>query len=396
MNRPLLLGVALALLGAATAPAVAEAPASGVTLEARLRHERVDDDAFSRDAEALVARARLGYRMVFNPTWTALAEAELTGHFGPDRFNDTANGRIAYPTVVDPDNAELNQAWVMFSPNASAQATLGRQRLNFGNQRFIGSVGWRANEQTFDALHVQHVFGAGPTLRYAWLDRVQRIFGDEHPLQNQARWNLDAHVLDATAKLGPGTLTAYAHYFDIHTVPLASHRNLGLRYALAGGTADARNWQLTGEFAWQRPHADGAERNSAEYQLIEAGLGVHGHLFLLGVEQLGGDGRYGFQTPFATLHAFNGWADRFLTTPVDGLQDRYLGWKHTFGAWQAAAFVHDFRADRGSSDYGNEWDASLGWAFAPKWNALFKIADYASDGFGSDVRKLWLQVEFKL
>jgi hypothetical protein len=30
--------------------------------------------------------------------------------------------------------------------------TLGRQRINLDDQRFVGSVGWRQNEQTFDAV----------------------------------------------------------------------------------------------------------------------------------------------------------------------------------------------------------------------------------------------------
>ncbi|MCB1553236.1 MAG: alginate export family protein [Xanthomonadales bacterium] len=370
---------------------------SGTTsLEARLRYEAVDDDAFSRDAEALTARVRLGYLMNFTPAWSSFVEAEVTGHLGAEEFNSTENGQTTYPAVVDPDNVELNQAWVKYSPSASTAVTVGRQRLNFGNQRFIGGVGWRDNDQTFDALHVQHSFDAGPTLRYAYLDRVQRIFGDSHPNRALGRWHLSSHVLDASMQIGPGTLTGYAHWFDIETVPAASHRNLGLRYALKGGEAEGLGWNATAEFATQRPYADGADRNDAEYALIEGGVSISGNQFVGGVERLGGDGSYGFQTPFATLHAFNGWADRFLTTPANGLEDRYLGWKRGWGSWQAAVYAHDFRADRGGSDYGHEWDTSLSWAFAPKWSALIKWASYDSDGFGADVEKLWVQVEFKL
>ena len=35
------------------------------------------------------------------------------------------------------------------------------------------------------------------------------------------------------------------------------------------------------------------------------------------------------QTPLATLHAFNGWADMFLTTPANGLQDLYFRASYT-------------------------------------------------------------------
>ena len=105
----------------------------------------------------------------------------------------------------------------------------------------------------------------------------------------------------------------------------------------------------------------------------------------LAIEQLGSNGRRAYQTPLATGHAFNGWADRFLTTPADGLQDRYLGWKHGWGGWQAGVFVHDFRADRGDADYGSEWDASLGFKLGPV-ALLAKYANYDAGAFAASDR----------
>lgn len=385
--------LALALTAAVLPPAHAGQGAALIDL--RLRHEAVDDAAFARDAEATTYRARLGYKWAFTPEWSVLAELEHTGHVFGERYNSTANRRTRYPSVVDPDNTELNQALINWTPNPNTRATLGRQRLIYGNQRFIGNVGWRDNEQTFDAVDGQYTFGNGATLRYSYLDRVLRVFGDDHPNRNLARWDLDAHLFDAGVKLGPGLLNGYLHLFENETLPLASHKNLGLRYAAQGGPADGLGWSVTAEFARQRPYADGARINDAEYGLIEGGLRWSGHQFSAGYERLGGDGRYGFQTPFATLHAFNGWADRFLTTPVNGIEDRYVGWKRAFGAVTANLVWHDFQADRGGADYGDEWNASLAWAFKPGWNALLKFARYDSDGFGADVDKLWLSLEYK-
>ena len=73
----------------------------------------------------------------------------------------------------------------------------------------------------------------------------------------------------------------------------------------------------TAEFATQET-TDGA--NEADYSLIELGYGFDGYSIIAGLETLGSDdGAYGFQTPLATKHAFNGWADKFLKTPNDGL-----------------------------------------------------------------------------
>lgn len=387
--------VGLAALTLAIASPAALAVTGTPTLDLRLRHERVDDAAFARDAEATTLRVRLGYRLQFDPVWSVYAEAEHTASVAGEKFNSSANGRTAYPLVADPDNTELNQAFLRYAPREGSQATLGRQRLSYDNHRFFGNVGWRQNEQTFDAFDLQHRLGNGLTLRYSWLDRVQRVFGDDHPNRLQARWKLDTHLLSAALPLGPGTLGIYAHFIENESLPLTSHRNLGLRYSAQGKTGDMLGWQATAEYARQRPHADGAAVNRAEYLLTEGALIWRGHTFQLGFEQLSGDGRYGFATPFATLHAFNGWADRFLATPADGLRDVYLGWKRGFGPWTAQVVWHDFSADRGGAGYGREWDASLGRVFGKGWSGLLKFASYDSRGFGTDVDKLWLSVEYR-
>ncbi|MBP6626116.1 MAG: hypothetical protein KA187_01735, partial [Arenimonas sp.] len=114
----------------------------------------------------------------------------------------------------------------------------------------------------------------------------------------------------------------------------------------------------------------------------------------------GSDGRSAFQTPLATLHAFNGWADKFLVTPVNGLEDRYALATGKFGsgrlqdklAWTVA--WHDYRADRGGAAYGSEWNASLGFPLPGGLVGLVKLADYRSDGFARDTLKAWFQVEW--
>lgn len=54
----------------------------------------------------------------------------------------------------------------------------------------------------------------------------------------------------------------------------------------------------------------------------------------------------GLKTP---LHAFNGWADRFLTTPANGLEDTNLKLLGT----KLAVAAHDFKAEAPDEDYGN-------------------------------------------
>jgi hypothetical protein len=386
------------LLGFAVLPTQAAESAASLpgkwTLDFRLRWEQVDDQSFARDADATTLRTRLGYWTPVRNGFGGVVEVLNTTNVLDEHFNSTANGLTTYPVIADPDHTDLHQLYVNYAPNDRSRVTLGRQRLNYDNQRFIGAVGWRQNEQTFDALDTQHRFDTGLTLRYAYLNRVQRVFGDESPAPNLADWQLDAHLLNLSHALGPGSLVGYAYFIDNQTLPLTSHRDVGLRYTAKNSWSQGLDWLATIELAQQRDYANGNDNIDADYLLLEGGVLWRGHGFKAGMEQLGGDGTYAFQTPLATLHAFNGWADRFLTTPLNGLQDRYLGWNHAFGKLTANVVWHDFQADRGAVHYGHEWDASLAYAWSPHWNTLLKLADYQAGDVGFDVQKTWLSVEY--
>lgn len=375
----------------AVQPVSAQNAASGPTLDLRYRYENVDDDAFARNANAHTLRARFGYRWVATPQWTVFAEGEYVEGLFNANYNSTTNGKSGFPVVADPDATELNQAFVSYA-DAGFKATLGRQRLIFDNHRFIGNVGWRQNEQTFDALDLTYkIAGNGPNLRYAYLDRAQRIFGDASP---QGEWNLDTHAFSVNQALPLGSLTGYAYLIDNQDIATGSLATYGLRWSASQPLATDVKLGWTLEAAKQKDYADNPLRVNADYLFIEPTLGYGAFTAKLGYERLEGNGVTAFQTPLATLHAFNGWADRFLSTPGNGLQDIYVGVGGKHGQWSWQTLWHDFSADRGSADYGTELDAQLGYAFTPAINGLIKLADYRSDGFASDETKLWLSLEY--
>ena len=153
-------------------------------------------------------------------------------------------------------------------------------------------------------------------------------------------------------------------------------------------------WAL--DAARQQAYAGNPLSFSHAYWLAEPTFAAHGITYRVGWEHLGGDGAHALQTPLATLHAFNGWADKFTVTPAGGVEDRYLGAGgilagNTRRTWNLA--WHDFRADTGGR-YGSEWDLSLGFPVHGPVTGLVKFADYRSDGFARDTQKLWLQLEW--
>ena len=159
-------------------PAAARAEAPGhLILEARLRYEGVEQDGLAKDAQALTLRTRLGYETAAWRGFRALVEGENVTALTDD-YNSTTNRRTAYPVVSDPEASELNRAQVSWT-GETAGAVVGRQRIILGNARFVGNVGFRQNEQTFDALRVDVQPTKDIALTYAYVDKVLRVFGPD-------------------------------------------------------------------------------------------------------------------------------------------------------------------------------------------------------------------------
>lgn len=374
------------------------------SLDSRLRVENVADDAFEDNAHALTWRNRLGYRSAPWQGLTFFGELEDVRALD-ERYNSTANSRTRYPVIADPEGSELNQAGIAWdsglSANASAtQITLGRQRVVLDNQRFFGNVGWRQNEQTFDALSATQIVQTNTTLRYVYLDKVHRVFGQHHPNPLSAQFELNGHLLNLAHVFSVGTLTGYGYWIENTDLPLSSTQSIGARFSGVKVLSAPYKLLYSLEFAHQQDWRGGARNIGADYHLIELGLARGALTGKIAQELLGGNGHSAFQTPFATLHAFNGWDDKFLTTPLNGLVDRYASLAGTVGTAQWLMAYHQFQADTTnalmpSKNYGREWDASISVPFKQRFSAIAKFARYDANNFSSDNRKFWLSIEYR-
>lgn len=376
----------------------AQIPESSVNWEAqiRLRQEWVEDSSFGREAQASTLRLRLAMRAAITRSLSALLEGEgitaLDHH-----YNSGANGRSQFPLVPDAPGVELNQAWLGWN-QAQLGITLGRQRVQIDNQRWVGNSGWRQNEQTFDAASLNWKVSATTLLRYHWLNRVLRVNGpDARDRQARAR-ALNTHLLDLQHSQADQSWALYSYAHEDQDVASASTLSTGLRW-LGNRLEDGQGWSWRAEFAHQREYANNPLQFSHNYWLLEPAFTRAGVTTRFGWEHLGGNGQHALQTPLATLHAFNGWADRFLVTPAGGLEDRYFSCSGNFGNGPVASTLkwtlawHDFRADKGG-DFGEELDAALSFPVHGRLSGLLKIANFDGTGSTPDSRKLWLQLEW--
>ena len=370
---------------------------NGVTIDPmfdlRLRYETVDQDTPLDDAQAVTGRLRAGAQLKWD-FFSILAEGEGTLALVDD-YNDTipGNGIEPFPVVADPENLELNRIQIGLQFDGVG-ATLGRQRIILDNARFVGNVGWRQNEQTFDAVRLQG--DAGPVKLDATYSISQRtIFGSDSPNEN---FNGDFWLLNGGTDLKVANVKAFAYLIDYDTRAAFSSQTYGV---FAKADIPLPGFKLTAEasYATQSDYGANPVDYQADYFAAKLGASVLGFGVTAGYEELGSDdGVAAFQTPMATLHAFQGWADVFLTTPANGVRDYYVTLGRTFGGIKplpglnANVTYHKFESDFGGLDYGSEWDASLGFKLGPV-GLLAKYANYNADTYAVDTEKFWLQAE---
>lgn len=240
--RSLALAIAFALAMPARAAVPAPPPWLSWQADARLRYEHVQDDAFLRDANATTLRLRIGMAAQISWNVDAFAEAEGTASLD-EAYNSSANGKAALPVVADPEAAEINQARLRWKTD-EASVTAGRQRLAFDNQRWIGNVAWRQNEQTFDAVSTEWKPAPSIDVRYAWLGRVHRVNSDRalDPLARERA--LDTHALNVGISHGRDRFNAYAYLHEDEVQASASTRTFGARWG-ADRTRDGSGWGMT-------------------------------------------------------------------------------------------------------------------------------------------------------
>lgn len=368
-------------------------------LELRYRFESVEQADKPSTASANTLRLRLNVATAVVDGFSAFAEADHIQVLGGEHHDDTRNGLSQYPVVADPEGTDLNQGWLQYAGPKGTQLRLGRQRLLLDNERLVGNVGWRQNEQTYDAVRVETGVLSGAIVNYAYLDRVQRVFGPDAGMP-PATLDSDSHLLNVKlASLPIGSLTFYGYHLDFDDAPQLSADTLGVRHD--GSHAIAGRWNLGWalEYARQEDTGANAARIDAFYSLIELRLQSSSAGFTTGREVLSGErGTFtaatnpAFQTPLATLHKFQGWADKFLTTPAAGVEDLYIGVSRKFLGWNGQATWHDFRAEAGGVDYGSELDLALSRKFAERYELVIKYADFEAEGLFTDTRKFWLQL----
>lgn len=369
-----------------------------ITFNLRYRYEYVDQDGLNTTSGDPI-RLRLGYLTPKFAGFQAFAEFEGNTPVFEDDYNDTTNGKTEYSVIADPSEGELNQGWLSYENIPDTILKVGRQRILLDKQRFIGPVGWRQMEQTYDAVNLFNTSIGGLTVNATYIWNVRSISSKDVNMQSPLL-NLTYTFKDI------GSLTGYGYWLDYDdpddSGPFEyafSTQTYGLRFdGKTGVGADDLKVLYTAEYASQSDYQDNPEDYSADYYHFTGGLLAPNSGSMLtnltgkvGYEVLGADSGVSFKTPLGTNHAFNGWADMFLTAPPEGLRDLYGSLSVSIAGVKVDLIYHDFEADVGDSDYGNEFDVMLTKKFGSHYILQAAYANYDADEYKTDTEKFWLQ-----
>ncbi|TAJ72475.1 MAG: hypothetical protein EPO51_10285 [Phenylobacterium sp.] len=406
------------------AATISDAIAAGKLLfEVRGRYEFVDQKktaVLTKNGEAATVRTRLGWESADWNGLRGLIEFEDVRQVGPEHFQVQVPGattpplngaaKVRYPIINDPDGTELNRLQLSWTPNAAFAGTIGRQRILIDDQRFVGNVGWRQDEQTFDAARIDLAHGRFK-LFYAYVSHVNRVLGELRD------WDSDSHLAQLTwTPAEQLKLQGFVYALDFGNSAANSSITKGIK-------ASGKTWVGLYQLAYNATYAHQSDYNgnTADYGLDYWGADLAGTFDIytarVSYESLEGDGTRGFTTPLATTHAFQGWSDAFVQPLggnkgfVDGLRDLNFTlnvkprWKWTY-LFNIDVLVryHDFDSQRTGASLGREWDAQVQATINPKLTAAIKYADFeraARVPAGSAApppsrTKVWLTLEYKL
>ena len=372
----------------------------------RARFESVDDgNNATANAQAFTARTKLKAtgNLLEIPGLSASVGIISVNNFGGHKYNwnGTAynDGTKPYSVVMDPQKAIISNAEINYK-TCNTLVHAGRGQVNLDNQRFIGTVGWRQLERSYDSIFVANSAIPNLSLLAAWVYGFQGV--KDIPTQDT-----NSILLHAAYDVNPNIkVTAYdymiANAHDTYGLALTGKVNLGpiIKYRLEAAKQKDPTQTIHGA---NKPHVD------ADYFNVDLGTVINGVILGANYEFLSGQDTHGktaFNPMLGTNHKFNGWADKFYvaSVPLTGLKDANvrLGYKAP-GFGKLLAVYHNFTGDttmNGQDDLGSEIDVAYA-NKVPGYNNLkylIKYADYSKgtvNGYTNDVKKGWIQLDYK-
>ncbi|MEZ0317628.1 MAG: alginate export family protein [Methylophilaceae bacterium] len=405
----------------------------------RLRYETVDQDGNGqapkntqplKDAEGLTLRSLVGWQTApfhnFSFGAQLIGVTKLVDNYNDRRNNINEKGREEYPFIVDPNFTDINQLYIDWTGIKNTKFRLGRQQLNLDNVRFIGDIAYRQVMQVFDGVSVLNKSIPDTEVFLAHFEEVTQITTKQRggdldianvkyrisPTEFLVGYGYLSNFTDlgfGNGWFGPAALNAPAGTTNVNADQ--GNKTFGLRLDGIHPFNPNLRALYTAEYAKQTDYSGGDDRIDAHYYKIGGGAGIDNFSIRADQELLSSNnGQYAFQTPFGTNHLFQGWVDKFLTTPKEGIRDNFVTATYRYGDFLFYTDFHVFDSDKdfnqvggGKGDrYGKEWNAAVTYNYSKNIMTKIEYGKYTEDdqyrasavanaaGRIRDTEKLWL------
>jgi hypothetical protein len=361
-------------------------------LDLRYRYEDVHMNNLAKEADANTIRTRAGFDTAWWQDFKAQVQVQNILPIGAEHYNDGTNGLSAYPTIADPrTTAQLYEGNLSWRGVPQTIFTVGRQPYAIDNERWVGISDWRELGQTFDALTVRNNSIRDLDLFYSYAFHDNRTYGPDARFGSggtaPGEFDMHSDFFHIAYSGIPGVkLIGYSYLADISNYSGNSTSTTGGRFEGKHDLFDDVGGFFNAEYAHQESAFNNPATYGLNYYLVEPGLTDGPFTIKAGYEVMEGNGTNAVQTPFASLHVFNGWAERFLTTPADGLETFNLmtcftskDYNEWLGPTTAKFYWYDFNANSASLHYGNEYDFWLGQSFFKHYSVGAQYAEFRGD-----------------
>jgi hypothetical protein len=235
--------------------------------------------------------------------------------------NAEAAGRRPPVPETQAGTFDFHQSFVEFMQPGDRRWSLraGRQEINFGQQRLVGSANWGNTSRSFDAVRVSYetkrvrMDWFGSTVVRQDRDHLNRFTTDNQlhgahfssknllargTFESYLFWKINPHEPNELGRLGRTSIWTAGIRAD---GPLPRRFDYSIETAIQGGRLGGDDHQ-----AWAGYYIVGYKLTKAELapRLIGAFTHASG-------DKRNGDGRFGtFDMLFPTNHAYYGWANR--------------------------------------------------------------------------------------
>ncbi len=370
------------------------------TLQFRPRYEFVQQPGLD-EAQAFTIRTMLAL--------SSHQEYGLTGYVQfinvsslLNHYNSLLNGKTQYSIIPDPEETGVNQFYIEYTGLRGIKARVGRQEIVLNDSRFVGNVNFFQTPQSYDAVSLHYSVDKHIRLFGAYIWRIKNILNQLETSKTflaQASFVpntfLHADIFGYWYGNQSKTLIPGAAACLLPGVQACNDQIIGIR--VTGNIPLTRSYriQYDGSYAKQLPYDSGSPLVNASYAHGGAGLfwrnlGIHADYMVMGANK---NGTYGFQTPLATKHLYNGWADIFLTTPKEGLKSLYFTAKAQWMNTKFLARYYSFDSSYHSVHYGHEVDLSAIHRIDSVWLFGAQYADFISaDSLFKNTQAGWVFV----